>query len=608
MYKKVFLRGLYLLLFFLFACSVGDDKSPSMITDLRFEPQTRLLKWTAPGDDGNSGTATIYDIRFFQDTEIAQELGVSSIDELTSSQIEEFVRGNFSEATQVLGEPPPESAGSAESFIVPRLDIAGEKVFFFAIETRDEVGNSSDPSNVVVGKTPMVFAQFESSVSGSCFGESIGGGDFNGDGIRDIVVGDPCSGRVYLFFGGKSFLDKIAERGSFLDVTSSDTADVTIIGDPSEMFGFSVSGIDSFEGDRSDELVIGAPGYDGGRGRVVVLAGRTNGWPSVVDLTGEAIPTHLILGESPGDNFGFSVTDGTGVIGGAEVILVGAPGADSQKGRVYLFRADDLDEGSNLASSARAIILGKNSGDRFGFSMDQIGRIDDDTLAEFAVGVPERGEVYIIFGSEDLKGIKDLAVDDSDTVLIEGNKEDGFGFSVSGGEDLDDVDVENEDGAERPDLLVGAPFSDMGRGSVFLYSGIDLSSARESGISNPPFKSQFIGLNPGDNFGTSVTVTGDLNPNLDREEKTEGFILSLNPTNSDFVVGAPGISRVYVFFGRPDFPNSVSSDEADLILPLAQDDIPGERFGEQVFSLGDITGDNIGDIAIGGAGFIRVEF
>lgn len=91
------------------------------------------LTWTASGDDGNTGTASEYDIRYSTST-------------ITDS--------SWDSATQVIGEPAPQAAGSAESFVVSGL--ASGTTYYFAIMTADEVPNWSGLSNVVASETLLV--------------------------------------------------------------------------------------------------------------------------------------------------------------------------------------------------------------------------------------------------------------------------------------------------------------------------------------------------------------------------------------------------------------------------------------------------------------------
>ena len=111
-----------------------DTTAPSAVGNLVvIESQTTLgtitLNWTAPGDDGNTGTATSYDLRYT----------------LRNSRID------WESATQVVGEPSPGAAGSSESFTVNGLDPVTE--YSFALKTADEVPNVSAMSNTAVDTT-----------------------------------------------------------------------------------------------------------------------------------------------------------------------------------------------------------------------------------------------------------------------------------------------------------------------------------------------------------------------------------------------------------------------------------------------------------------------
>ena len=83
------------------------------------------LTWTAPGDDGSTGTASVYDIRYSTST---------------------ITEANWNTTIQVNGEPEPQVAGSLESFVVPDLEPA--LTYYFAIKVADEVPNWSNLSNV----------------------------------------------------------------------------------------------------------------------------------------------------------------------------------------------------------------------------------------------------------------------------------------------------------------------------------------------------------------------------------------------------------------------------------------------------------------------------
>ena len=113
-----------------------DDWPPARVTNLVASeptPNSVKLTWTAPGDNGNTGTATEYDIRY------------------STSEITE---GNWADATQYIGEPTPSIATTPETFVVPNLD-PGTK-YYFALKTRDEVPNQWSLLSNVVNETTLI--------------------------------------------------------------------------------------------------------------------------------------------------------------------------------------------------------------------------------------------------------------------------------------------------------------------------------------------------------------------------------------------------------------------------------------------------------------------
>lgn len=95
-------------------------------------PTSITLNWTAPGDDGNTGTAAVYDIRYSTAT---------------------ITDANWGSANQASGEPSPQSAGAAETYEVTGLTPSTS--YYFAIKTADEAGNWSALSNVVLKSTQV---------------------------------------------------------------------------------------------------------------------------------------------------------------------------------------------------------------------------------------------------------------------------------------------------------------------------------------------------------------------------------------------------------------------------------------------------------------------
>ncbi len=110
-----------------------DSIPPGQVTDLAVTDEASnwiSLAWTAPGDDGYTGSASRYDLRY----------STSPID-----------AGNFSAATRVMNAPDPGPAGTPESMQVGGLDFSTG--YYFAVKGLDEFGNAGPVSNVPMGTT-----------------------------------------------------------------------------------------------------------------------------------------------------------------------------------------------------------------------------------------------------------------------------------------------------------------------------------------------------------------------------------------------------------------------------------------------------------------------
>ncbi|MGB7290854.1 MAG: hypothetical protein WBD99_01610 [Thermodesulfobacteriota bacterium] len=576
------------------SCSVGDNTPPRPITDLGVDTGLRLLEWTAPGDDGKGGKASLYFIRYLDNSQIEEILGVPNLDDVPPEAIDETVISNFDEGIQNPTFVPPQNRGFPESFSAPRLDITGQMQYFYSIQSSDEVGSKSKPSNVVKVTTELQSLEFQGPDTLCPEGLSIGAGNFTNtqedddDGLtrNDILIGDPCNGIVYVFFGSSDLS---------IDISSPD---VTIIGNANDRFGASATGIGNIAGPGPAlaEIGIGAPGFDGDTGEVFIIFGN-NRFPSVIDLNAGDEPDFLIIGEDQGDNFGVNTVGFANVGRQGNEFFVGAPNADSQTGKTYRFTGNRLSEGVSSASDARGIIIGESQGDLFGSAITDASGIKSGGSNEYAISSRGSGKVYLFF--ENVSGVKDLSVDTSDVLTIQGSVADEFGVSVSGGGDID------EDGDGKTDLVIGAPAAADDTGSVFFYSGDDLDDAFENGT-EPTAASEFVGL-PGSRFGQSVRVFNLLTPDVTTRKRTTATILLLEQSNADFGVGAPGATNGtdFIFLGGSTFPPVVSASDADVTI----EGDPGEfEFGETTADLGDVNGDQIEDFASSGLGFVRVEF
>jgi hypothetical protein len=116
-----------------FGSGGGDTTPPSTVSDLASIAVTSssvTLRWTAPGDDGASGTPTSYDLR-------------RSTQPITSA--------NFASATPVSPQPPTVSGGTTQTYVA--LSLSASTTYHFALRAVDEAGNWSGASNDVAATT-----------------------------------------------------------------------------------------------------------------------------------------------------------------------------------------------------------------------------------------------------------------------------------------------------------------------------------------------------------------------------------------------------------------------------------------------------------------------
>lgn len=108
--------------------SDGDTSPPATIDDLSVEVATNdptvTLHWTAPGDDGDQGQASRYELRYYH-------IPLTLL--------------NWTQTTELFPRPTPEAAGNQQTYTAA----VPPGTWYFGIRTADEVPNWSGISNVV---------------------------------------------------------------------------------------------------------------------------------------------------------------------------------------------------------------------------------------------------------------------------------------------------------------------------------------------------------------------------------------------------------------------------------------------------------------------------
>jgi hypothetical protein len=249
-------------------------------------------------------------------------------------------------------------------------------------------------------------------------------------------------------------------------------------------------------------------------------------------------------------------------------LAVGAPAGQGTglrpAGKVYLYLG-----GEGFGASPAAVLSAGEAGDGFGEAISMSDDINGDSLADLVVGAPysrkagaTAGRAYVWFGRRSGGPGKS-----ADAEIRLGSTNDLFGTAVATG------DIS---GDGQADLIIGSPHDKTGEkwpGSVTVILG-----GKKINFAAP---SQVIwgeGTAWQDEFGASIAVIPDMN----------------GDSAAELVVGAPQVAdggrqvgKAYLYYG---------GQKAQRAATFAGSAEAG-RFGQHVFSLGDINGDGKGDWA-----------
>ena len=227
--------------------------------------------------------------------------------------------------------------------------------------------------------------QAEGTVTNMRLGSAVGGGgDVNGDGFGDIVVGarlytggESNEGQVLVWFGGPLGPVSTADWSAESDVTSA-------------QLGSSVALIGDVNGDGFAEVAAGAPQYDDALGD----AGAVFVWHGSITGPG-ASPDWSYGGQQ---SLGFNAL-GTSVAGAGDVqgdglddLLVGDPLAGlgaSNEGRALLF--DGQTTATGLTATFSWNVGGVQANAAAGTSVAGAGDVNGDGFGDLAIGIPGFG-------------------------------------------------------------------------------------------------------------------------------------------------------------------------------------------------------------------------
>jgi hypothetical protein len=426
---------------------------------------------------------------------------------------------------------------------------------------------------------------------GSTVGQTIEIADVTGDGILDVIAGDPgagTGGRVYVYAGGPGFgisagaslsvpgavsgdnLGVAGEQGIlFADVTGDGILDIIVAAEQADVGGVQDAGaiyvwaggagLMAGGGPRATLTVPGAVAFD----RLVTI-----GW-------GRTLQTGDVTGDGVADIVAAAVNaDVGGVVDtGAVYVWAGGAGLTGTVAPTAKLTVPGAVAGDNLSSILLANVTGTSTFDVIvGATQADVG------------GVLNAGAIYVWTGGAGLTGTPAPNA----TLKVTGaaaNDQLGEGSSIA------DIQAADVTGDGVLDIVVAATFADIGgvqnTGAIYVWAG----GAGLTGTPSPTATLAVAGASTGDGLGGAprqgiqlADVTGD------------GTL--------DIVAGAPGATvggtsargRIYVWAGGAGLTGTPAPTAILSVPSSVQDDRLGDIAQGQGILIADVTGDGILDI------------
>ena len=219
-------------------------------------------------------------------------------------------------------------------------------------------------------------ASGDPSVIGSEFGRSVAtAGDINGDGLADIIVGEPGyrggeidEGRASVFLGSESGLGATAAWTTEANRTNSH-------------LGFSVGTAGDVNADGYSDVIVGAPGHDNGTsggGRAAVYMGSMQGLATS--------PAWTTDGVHSGEDLGWCVSTAGDVNGdGYSDVIVGSRryhNGEASEGRASVF----LGGIAGVGADASWTVEGNQAYANLGSSVASAGDVNADGYSDILIG------------------------------------------------------------------------------------------------------------------------------------------------------------------------------------------------------------------------------
>ncbi|WP_353717494.1 FG-GAP-like repeat-containing protein [Dyadobacter sp. 676] len=393
-------------------------------------------------------------------------------------------------------------------------------------------------------------------------------GDFNGDGLSDVLVGIP-----FYDASNSTYKDAGMARlyyGSAQNIIATSSPKDFLTSNPGDNYGISVATAGDINADGYSDIIIGVHQFDDGEND----EGAAMVWYGAQNVQKEKQQLQINQANA---KFGYSVA-GAGDIDadGYSDIIVGArwyTNGQGQEGEgaVFIYRGSN----SGLVTNNPTIIEGNQYNAAMGNKVSSAGDVNGDGYSDVLISAylydddsgNDLGRVTLHLGSA--TGINTQPA----RHFVGMSNDERMGSSIACAGDV------NGDGYS--DILIGAQHWDNGQfneGGVFIYHG------SKNGIPAGTTPASTLESNQGDGwFGTAVASAGDVNG--------DGY--------SDILIGCYTFDNgqkdeghVFVYHGGAE---GIGTDDSQTLT----NGKTGAQMGLSVASAGDVNADGYGDIVIG---------